>query len=233
MPTDSWSGARYPDADGSSSLWVHYENLAKDLAGLVVPRFASTSARDAAATSRSTEGYALTAGQLAEVTGAGRYRYNGSTWQPDRGIIGTSVATSQWNGASGGAEQRITTLGITSLSLRSGNAYKARLKCRAWPGVNGVTFSLRVRASSTGTPTATSDAVAARQIALAPGPDTAASDYVVEDDFVVQTSGSFNISAFGIVASGTMAVGNDGRGRYELLVYDLGPAPSGMNTVTT
>lgn len=232
--TDPLTGARYPTSGDAPQVYQDIKNLANDLSDNTIPSFSTTTARDTAFSAWVTAGNTMRSGLLAEISGGGRWRYNGASWDPDLGLIEFDSATSQWDAATGGAEQRITTLGLSNVQMRSGQLYRARLKCRAWPGTNGVTFSLRIRVSSTGTPTTSSTAVAVRQVALAPGPSTAASDYTVEDYFVVQSNGTFSISAFGIVSSGVMAVGVDGRGRYELQVFNEGAVmKSGMNTVVT
>jgi hypothetical protein len=236
------TGARKPEQKDGPLGGRQISNLADDLAPFVAPFYNTTADRDSAHVDWVTEGHALKDGLLARVQGIGLMEYVSGQWRTVAttagidslvfpGPIGESHTSSQFNNT-GTTEVQVSNLSpITGLTLKSGRAYRAEFRGRAWAGVAGVQCALRIRVGAS--LSTSSVAVATRQIvqpAVGPG---GINDTHFDGTFSVQTTGTYSAGVYGVVASGSFAVGADARGRYELIIFDLGPSISGLNTVTS
>ena len=225
------NGSRIPtgtDAPDIMSIVANAINDTED--NSITGPFASTAARDTAFAAWVASGKTMRAGLLAAVTGSGIWEYDGAEWKPLRGLVAPpAVMTAQFNNT-GTTEVGITNLLSTGIALRSGRCYRARLICRPWAGVSNVVMALKIRVGS-GTPTTGSTAVAAMQLRQSGNDVNTAEDKEVSGFFAVQTTGTFGVRAFGIVASGSFAVAAAELGRAELSIIDCGPAQTGLVTV--
>jgi hypothetical protein len=240
------TGARKPEQTDGPLGGRQISNAIDDLAPYTVPYYATTAARDSAHADWVTAGGTMRDGLPAAVSGIGLMEYQSGAWKTVATTANISALQfarplAETHGGSqydhtgtsevqvGGGAGEIGT--ITGLALASGRCYKAEFRGRAWAGVAGVTVTLRVRcAVSLGT---SSTCVATRQTVqpnVGPG---GVHDTHFDGTFAVQTTGTYQLGVFGVVASGSFAVGNDARGRYELIVFDVGPSISGLNTVTS
>jgi hypothetical protein len=234
--TDVLTGARIPTSGDAATIWTIIENAVKDLSNhTIAGPFANTAARDTAFASWVAAGGTLRRGLLSSVTGSGLWEYDGAGWKPFRGLVApVAVGTAQFNNT-GTTEVPITGTNkemlISGVPLRSGNAYRVQLNCRPWAGVSNVVMALRIRVGI-GTVTTANTAVAVKQIRQSGNDSNTAEDKELSAYFAVQANGTYNIRAFGIVASGSFAVGPDERGRYEMFVTDCGPSQANLVTVT-
>lgn len=134
----------------------------------------------------------------------------------------------------GTAEQRLAGNENCTVTLTAGRAYEAifagRLSADTAPGLIGV----HLRAALGATPTTSSPVVASLQrwLATSGGPGQTDANNSGQP-FQVTTSGSYTISPFGYVASGTstMSVLADARGVYSITVVDTGPAPATLRSI--
>jgi hypothetical protein len=239
------TGYRKPEQSDGPLGGVQIGNLASDVEPDTAPYFATTAARDAAHADFVTAGGVMRDGLLARVNGIGLMQYVGGSWYTVAttadiaalafpGPLKETHGTGQYDHTGttevqvGGGTNEIGT--ITGLALKSNRCYRAVFRGRAWAGVAGVTMSLRIRVGAS--LSTSSSAVASRQIVqpnVGPG---GVNDTPVEGEFAVQTTGTYSCGLYGVVASGSFAVGPDARGRYELIVFDVGPSISGLATVT-
>jgi hypothetical protein len=249
VQTEPRTGARRPEQSDAPLGGRQISNAVDDLSPHVAPWYATTAARDAAHANFVTNGGVLRDGMLARVSGVGLMYYSvaAAAWLTVAStaniaalefprLLGETHGTGQFDRSPatteakvGGGVNEIGT--ITNLSLKSGRAYRAEFRGRAWAGVAGVTVTLRIRVGAS--VSASSVAVATRQTvqpAVGPG---GINDTHFDGTFVVQTTGTYQAAVYGVVASGALAVGPDARGRYELIISDVGPSVAGLNTVTS
>jgi hypothetical protein len=236
------TGARKPEQTDGPLGGRQISNAVDDLAPFVAPYYNTTADRDSAHVDWVTEGHTLTDGMLARVNGIGLMEYVNGEWLTIAAsaevsaiklprIIGESHTASQF-GNTGTTEVAVTDLpNITGLTLTSGSWYQARVRCRAWAGVAGVQVGLRVRCGVT--LNTSSSAVATNQIRQEAVGPTGINDNPFMGDFAVQTTGVYSLGLFGVVASGSFAVGPIAQGRYELIVAYMGPSFPGLATVTS
>jgi hypothetical protein len=235
------TGARKPEMTDGPLGGVQIGNAVGDLAPFVAPYYNTTADRDSAHVDWVTEGHVLTDGLLARVNGIGLMEYVGGTWRTVATtaditalqfprIIGESHTGTQF-GNSGTTEVAVTDLPNITATFSSGRWYQARFRGRAWAGVAGVQVGLRIRVGAT--LNTSSNAVATNQIVQNGVGPSGINDNPFLGDFAVQTTGTYSAGLFGVVASGSFAVGPIAMGRYELIVADMGPAFSGLATVTS
>ena len=242
MQTEPRTGARKPEQSDGPLGGVQIGNAVGDLAPFVAPYYATTAARDAAHADYVTNGGTLTDGMLARVNGIGLMEYQSGSWKTVATtanisalklprIVGESHTSSQFN-HTGTSEVQVTNLAaITGMTLESGSWYQARVRCRAWAGNAGVQVGLRVRIGAT--LNTSSDAVATNQVEQTDVGPSGINDTPFMGDFAVQTTGTYSAGLFGVVASGSFAVGAIAQGRYELIVAYMGPSFPGLATVTS
>jgi hypothetical protein len=237
------TGARKPVQETDGPLGGRQiSNVVTDLAPYVAPYYATTADRDSAHVDWVTDGGVMRDGLLARVGGIGLMEYVSSQWRTVAttagidslvfpGPLGETHTATQF-GHTGTTEVAVDDLPpITGLALKSGRCYRAEFRGRAWAGVGGVQTALRIRVGAT--LSTSSVAVATRQIVQSAAGPSGINDTHFDGTFAVQTTGTYSCGLFGVVASGSFAVGPDARGRYELIVFDVGPSISGLNTVTS
>ena len=231
VPNSILTSTRTPAGTDAPDIASIVDKAVGDLDDNVITGpFATTAARDTAFASWVAAGHTMRSGLLAMVTGSGIWEYDGAEWKPLRGLVAPpAVMTAQFNNT-GTTEVAITGLLSTGIALRSGRCYRARLICRPWPGVSNVVMVVKIRVGA-GTPTTGSTAVAAMQFRQSGNDINTAEDKDISGYFAVQTTGTFGVRAFGIVASGSFAVAAAELGRAELSIIDCGPAQSGLVTV--
>lgn len=242
MQNEPRTGARKPEQSDGPLGGRQISNAVDDLSPFVAPYYDTTADRDSAHVDWVTEGHTLTDGMLARVNGIGLMEYVDGVWRPVATtaditalklphIVGESHSGTQFNN-SGTTEVQVTNIAtITGLELESGGWYQARVRCRAWAGVAGVQVGLRVRVGAT--LNTSSSAVATNQIVQQAVGPTGINDTPFMGDFAVQTTGTYSAGLFGVVASGSFAVGPIAMGRYELIVAYMGPSFAGLATVTS
>lgn len=245
MQNEPRTGARKPEQTDGPLGGVQIGNAVADLAPHVAPYYDTTADRDSAHVDYVTEGHTLTDGMPARVNNIGLMQYVNGTWLTVANLediaalqfprlLDETHGTVQYN-HSGTTEVQVTGGSeidtITGLTLTSGRLYIAEFFGKSWAGVAGVTSTLNIRV---GASLSTSSVCVASRSTVQPavGPN-GINNTPFYGKFVVQTTGTYSVGLFGVVASGSFAVGADARGRYEVLVSDDGPAISGMQTVTS
>ena len=242
MQNEPRTGARKPEMTDGPLGGVQIGNAVSDLAPFVIPYYPTTADRDSAHVDFVTDGGVMTDGMPCRVGGIGIMEWLNGEWLTVAAssevsaiklprIVGETHTSSQF-GVTGTTEVAVSTLpNITGLTLLSGSWYQARVRCRAWAGVAGVQVALRVRVGAT--LNTSSNAVATNQIVQADVGPGGINDNPFMGDFAVQTAGTYTFGLFGVVASGSFAVGPIAMGRCELIVAYMGPSFPGLATVTS
>jgi hypothetical protein len=164
-------------------------------------------------------------GQKALLTTDGRnYRYTGSAWALDGGVIARGVRTT-----SSTAANPSPVLRLDGVPVYSGRCYRVTSNNINIFGAAGDTDSLNIRFSSSGNATSASPEVAGgrHEMKLVNGGGAAAqfrvaTDYFPTSDLTI----SFLLIGERNTGSGTVQVYGDATSIIELTIEDLGPAPS-------
>lgn len=236
------TGLPCPDDGSPNDPPIHFQALIDVADTQMVPHFATTGARDTAFATWVTGGGVMKDGLVCRVDGVGLMQYVLALSAWDRvpnsqdltwpvGPLDHAETSTQFN-HTGTTEVLVDTLGpITGLALKSNHAYGVLFNGRPWAGVAGVDMALRVRVGVNLSTSST--AVATKQIVQPGVGPTGVEDKSMSAFFAVQTAGTYKAGLYGIVSSGSFAVGLDARGRYELTVFDAGQYTSGLVTVTS
>lgn len=160
-----------------------------------------------------------------------------TSWQtlfaPGSRVLGYEQGATAFATA-GTAEERATPTEYNiSAALVTGRAYRARFKGRASTSASAALWVGNVRARSGATPVTTSTIVASDQKFMTNGGGTGQQDTNIDGLFAVSSSATWFLSLFLKVGvgSGTAAVLEDGRGRADMWIEDVGPSFAGILTV--
>jgi hypothetical protein len=125
-------------------------------------------------------------------------------------------------------DQRVTGTVNSSYSFfESGRVYKVTWHGRVTLSVAGQNGTIRIRGvAGTTVPTNTGTLIAIQTFTHTAAGASEPIDYLATGIFTVSSTGTYAISPFAQVASGTMTVGNDSRGISDLYIEDIGAIPS-------
>lgn len=229
MPSTA-GGLRYPTINDDFNPPEDIANLASDADNKVVHRFASLTALQAA--------YATPqVGQPAWVTTMGFVSWNGFEWRTPSGLVAVTSSSTQYDSGgsnpAGTTEQRITgTINMTNARHLSGRGYEIGFRGRGWAGTTTALMTMNVRVSDASPVTTANSKVVATHEFYSPNTGVNAATIKFSGEYAVNTTNLYNIAVFAKVSSGSFAVGEDDRGRYELTLKETGQSVAGLVTVT-
>lgn len=224
------NGIPFPDDDDDADGPGAMAAMAAAIDSRIVGRFSTLNTLKAAITTP-------VLGMLAYVNTGGLYEFDGVDWVPFQGIRGITPSSTQYDSGgsnpAGTVEQRITgDINMTNRRCLSGRRYNIRFKGRAWPSVASTLMTLNIRASKTTPVTASSKLVATHTIKPAGNTANSVPDCPFDDDFAVNSTDDYHFALFVVAASGQFHVGEDDRGRYEMILSEEGASMPGLVTVT-
>jgi hypothetical protein len=225
------NGIPFPDDDDDADGPGAMAAMASAIDSRIVGRFSTlTALRSVIATP--------VLGMLAYVNTGGLYEFDGVDWVPFQGLRGLTFSSTQYDSGvgsnpAGTVEQRITgDLNMTNRRCLSGRMYYIAWRGRAWPSVASTLMTLNIRASKTTPVTASSKLVATLSIKPAGNTANSVPDCPFGDWFAVNSTDDYHFALFGVSASGQFHVGEDDRGRFQLLLKEDGASLPGLVTVT-